>query len=879
MFDLDMYSQTSLDGEIRFLGKILGETIREQVGNEMYDLEERVRLSARARRNGDLEASDALLQRVGSLTEAQARVVTRAFTIFFELANLAEDRERVRVLRERERARYPEPRAESILAATLAVQAKGVGASALQALLDKLSIELVLTAHPTEAKRRSLRAKVRLIRNSLAALDNAALLPRERDRLIGTIRSAMTGLWQMELIRPRRPTVLEEVEVGLHFASTLWDVVPALYADVRTALDRAYPGAALRLGPFLRFGSWIGGDRDGNPHVTAEITEKALLMMRRAAVESHIARSRQLFQELSSSERERPASAELKDAVERYRKALPEVDSILQRVSPREVYRRFLAVVQWKLERTLAADDIRSLPAGAYGKGGELVADLRLMRDSLLANKGERICEGELQRWLCQAEVFGLSMARLDIRQESRSVERVATEARDGRKQDFGPETADALRLLRMLAEATAVAGGEALGGFVISMTRSLTDVLSALWLCRSCALSMDIVPLFETIGDLARSPKVMREMLDDPTYRDYLTSRGNIQTVMVGYSDSTKDGGYLAACWAQYKAQSEMHAVAAARGVRLVFFHGRGGALGRGGGPAGRSIQSLPSETLDGGLRITEQGEVLADRYDDPQIAYKHLEQIVSATLLASALPATPPRRGWLDAMEEMARLALERYGELVEDPGFIPFFERSTPIHEIEALPIASRPPRRHGERTLRDLRAIPWVFAWTQSRCLIPAWYGVGSAARVFAESHPHAWELLREMYEGWPFFKATIDNAALALAKADMPIAKMYAELVPDEGARVRIWSEIAKEFSWSVTTVLSITGQSELLADIPWLAQSIGVRNPNTDPLNLIQIEWLKRARAYPGADAEAGALRDMLRLTIEGVACGMRTTG
>jgi phosphoenolpyruvate carboxylase len=529
-------------------------------------------------------------------------------------------------------------------------------------------------------------------------------------------------------------------------------------------------------------------------------------------------------------------------------------------------------------------------------------------------NRGSHIVEGGLQSWLWQTEIFGLHFARLDIRQESsRNALVVAEAARAaGLAEDYAalseeekrallcrPARLDAaalaglsadaqetLAVFTTLARAARSLGEEALGCHIISMTHQVSDVLAVPWLMGLAAgdaeaASMDIVPLFETIDDLARAPEIVLAMLDDPGYRRHLARRGNTQTVMIGYSDSTKDGGYLAACWALYKAQSVLSRVAQERGVRLVFFHGRGGALGRGGGPAARSILALPPESLGAGLRMTEQGEVLADRYDDPRIAGRHLEQVVWATLTSTVQPLSPPRQEWLDAMETLAREALAAYRGLVDQAGFLAFFEQATPIIEIESLPIASRPAYRRETRALADMRAIPWVFAWTQNRCMIPAWYGIGSAFYAFARSRPDGWDMLRAMYEGWSFFRATIDNAVLALAKSDLAIGRMYADLVEEPEPRERIWSMISSEFEASREAVLRANGQPQLLEEIPWLQQSIRVRNPNTDPLNLVQVEWMRRMREAErrGDEARQAQCRQLLRLTIEGVAAGMRTTG
>jgi phosphoenolpyruvate carboxylase len=906
-----MEKREKLGTEIRFLGRVLGEIIREQAGQTLYDLEEEIRLGSRARREGKPEAERALRARIGSMTDREARTVVRAFTIFFDLVNLAEDRERIRVLRERERARYPEPRSESMEEAVLLMRRSGLGPADVQGLLDLLSIGLVFTAHPTEAKRRSVRTKVRLLRQSLVLLDDEGLLPRERERLVTRIRSLLTGLWQTELIRPRRPSVLEEVEVGLYFASTLWEVIPIIFGEIARALEKTYPAASFRLPPFMDFGSWIGGDRDGNPHVSSRVTRDTLLRMRAAAVDAHIARCRLLMEEITSSEREVGVAAKLCRALEQRLADNTLLAALVDPISPHEVYRRFLKTVEWRLERTRAADSLECLPTGAYRAGAELAADLVLIRDSLRENRGAHIFEADLQGWLWQTEVFGLHFARLDIREESGRNRRVVAELvgalglaadfsslpEEGRRkllheslarhievptEGLSADTAETLSVFSMLGQASSTIGDECLGGHIISMTHALSDILAALWLTRlRGGPVMDVVPLFETIDDLERAPVIMGEMLEDPVYRAHLARRGNVQTVMIGYSDSTKDGGYLAACWALYKAQSILSRVAQGHGVRVIFFHGRGGSLGRGGGPAARSILALPPESLGGALRMTEQGEVLADRYDDPQIAGRHLEQVIWATLTASAQPLSPPREEWRETMQQLATEALAAYRGLIEQPDFLSFFEQATPIVEIESLPIASRPAHRHGVRSLSDLRAIPWVFAWTQNRCMIPAWFGIGTAFQRFAASRADGWSLLRAMYQGWPFFRATLDNAVLALAKSDLGIGRMYAELVEDEEVRERIWGLIAGEYQRSRDAVLQTNGQPDLLSEIPWLKQSIRVRNPNTDPLNLVQVQWLRRLRdAERRGDTERQAeCRELLRLTIEGVAAGMRTTG
>ncbi|MGA0039980.1 MAG: phosphoenolpyruvate carboxylase, partial [Pirellulales bacterium] len=579
-----------------------------------------------------------------------------------------------------------------------------------------------------------------------------------------------------------------------------------------------------------------------------------------------------------------------------------------------EAYRRWLRMIRWRLtqSRTASIDDAPLV--GSYRSGCDLEADVLAICRCLEIDHDANILDGDAGRWLDLVRTFGLRVTRLDIRQESRRYEEIATDIlrATGACDNFAerddeqrrqvlidtmgtlpevpgdavqPLTHDTLALYDLLRRAVERFGPDCLGGSVISLTRTHVDVLTVLWLwqhaCRNASEtvtnSLRIVPLFEKIGDLRRSDTTMAAILTEPAYAQHLAAQGNRQMVMVGYSDSTKDGGYLSACWGLYDAQRRIAAAATFKNVHVTFFHGRGGSLGRGGGPAARGILSLPPEALDGTLRLTEQGEVLAERYDDVQIAFRHLEQVSWATLMGSTIHPAAPAEAWLVLADQLATRSYEVYRELVDQPGFIEFFSQATPIDEIENLPIGSRPSRRRGERSLTDLRAIPWVFAWTQNRCLLPAWYGLGTAILEIKYADRLAWERLREMYRDWPFFTATIDNAAVALAKADPAIGQRYAELVEDEEVRQRLWPRLAAECDRSRQAVLDLVGSRELLESTPWLKRSIDARNPLVDPLNLIQVEFLRR-REQHGDDAN-DSLREILRLSVQGIASGMRTTG
>jgi len=907
--------------DVRLLDGKLDAVVVELAGPEVSALVADIRRLARDRRAGGHDAERDLAARIESLDVDQARVVTRALSVFFDLVNIAEDRQRARVLRDRERLKSPQPLGESLGAGIAELAAAGLSAADVQRALDRLAIELVFTAHPSEAKRRSIRAKLRRMRQSLQSLDRDDLLPRERARHEGDLRSELAILWETEFLKATRPTVLDEVERGLSIMPRLWEAVPQVHESLRRGLAAAYPGHAFVVPPFLVFGSWMGGDRDGNPFVTADVTEQTLLRLRAAAIEAHLGWCTRLHDLLTISLREAAGAGPLEQRLDALAAGWPDLRAVLDGPAAHEAYRRWLRMIHFRLECSAAASLSAPVLPGAYASAAEFEADVAALVECLDRDHGLSD-DSPVRRWLDLVRTFGLHMTRLDVRQDARAYQKImaailgaagipdaaalagddeATKVRvltgslgttgPVPAADLDPLAADTLALFELLHRASVRFGPDCLGGAIVSLTRSPADVLCVLWLWRwaqkqaadrgepVAAQDIAIVPLFEKINDLHHAHETLGTILDTPAYAAHLAGRGNRQMVMVGYSDSTKDGGYLAACWGLQSAQSRLHAAAAARGVSLTFFHGRGGSLGRGGGPAARGILSLPAETLDGSLRLTEQGEVLAERYDDTEIACRHLEQVSWATLVASSGRRTEPRPEWVTLVERMAGKSHAAYRELVDEPGFIHYFSQTTPIDDIENLPIASRPARRRGERTLDDLRAIPWVFAWTQSRCMIPAWYGLGTALTDVKYDDRHAWQTVCDMYRQWPFFQATIDNATLALAKADMYIAQRYSELAADADVRRRIWQRIAAERDRTRQAILDIVGGGELLATTPWFQRSIEARNPSIDPLNLIQIEFMRR-RASAGPDAPSEeALRDLLRLCVQGIASGMRTTG
>lgn len=915
--------QSELRREVDSLGRLFGEVIKHHTGQHGFDLVEEVRTMARRLSEGDAEVATELRERLSQLSGDELSIIIRSFTIVLELANLAEDRHRIRVIRDREQQAYPDARSESIGAAFASFHEEGLSTAEIRELLERVKIELVFTAHPTEAKRRSVRRILLRIRQLLKAGDDDELLPRERERNLSLIRGELHKLWQTDFVRPWRPTVLQEVERGLAIMPGLWNEAPGLLNDLERALQRYYPKVNATDYPLVSFGSWIGGDRDGNPFVTPAVTAETLTLLRRHAVLEHRSQARALARSLSMSDRltKRPAKLEaaLADASSRW----PDLAKELDKLAPLETYRRWLFAVRWRLNKTLQSsiDQPVGENAPGYYSRNELAQDVELVAECLRETGDELLVANEVEPWLAQIRIFGLHTARLDLRQHSAVyraaidelwttaglcddpasldeparvallVETMASEQLPSLEADVSDTTRETLELFALVRRTMRLRGEGPFGAHILSMTEKASDVLSMLWLWnwsrsvdggheRDEQLHLPVSPLFETIDDLNRAPETLRELFSNETYRQYVSQQADDQMVMVGYSDSTKDGGYLSAQWALQQSQSAMQRVADEFGIKLTFFHGRGGSLGRGGGPAARSILSLPSDAFSGSLRLTEQGEVLAERYGTPAIAYRHLEQVCWSTLTAAARPVDPPPPAWVEMMERLASTSLAAYRQLVDSPRFADFYREVTPIDEIERLPIGSRPSKRKGGNRIEDLRAIPWVFSWTQCRAILPAWYGIGSAVEPLLDD-PAAIDLLRTMLKKWAFFEATISNAELALAKANMPVFQLYGQLGDDIPGGPELAQAIVDEYHRSKRAVCAINDCEELLESIPWLGRSIQVRNGYVDPLNVAQVVLLQRVASDPDAyqHDQPDALEHLVNLGINGVSAGMRTTG
>jgi phosphoenolpyruvate carboxylase len=915
--------EAPLRRDVRSLGRLLGEVLKEQVGDELFAAVEELRslliehreVRARppgsfAERDDPSEAQrliDRAQQIVSRLTIVEAHRMTKAFAIYFELTNLAETNHRKR--RRRAAQTSPERRAQpgSFLGTLRRMRAAGTSEQQALEWLRQVEVALVFTAHPTEVARRTVLVKRQRIALELEQLDRLPLPEREAEKHAEAITAEITALWQTDEVRYRQPTVRDEIKMGLdYYPSVLFETLPRLYEDLADDFREAY-GSQLsehELPRLLRFGSWIGGDRDGNPYVTPQCTRDALQIARQTILDYYVSHIDDLIWRLSPSQHQAEVSAKLQQALDHYRQNLfggslsPDLNTV--RHSPQEIYRQFLDYV---LRRLMLARDEPANPS-AYAAADDFAADLRLVRESLDANGGERMGRLLLNPILRQLETFGFHVHTLDIRQHSRihrQAQRELTTA--GGAEISGPDqpatqlpappstdTANLLDALRMISELKRSYPPQSIQSYVISETRSAGDVLSLVWLAElngvQVAASDDgndpglmPVPLFEFIDDLRNGPEICRALWTNPDYARLLNSWDRRQEVMLGYSDSNKDGGMFTSTWEIFKAHRALHRVARECDVKLTLFHGRGGTVGRGGGPTHHAIMAQPARSFAGHLKITEQGEVMNWKYSDHVLAERNLELMIAASLETLSRPAGPAEQAeerWEAAMETISADAYSFYREKIADnPEVISYFQEGTPVEELEFARIGSRPARRSETRGLGDLRAIPWGFGWMQSRHVLPAWFGVGFALERFATADEGQRRLLQDMMAEFTLFDDLIHNVEMGLAKADLSIARLYAALVDDAAVRERVYGLLVEEFARAERMVLFLTGQTTLLEKNPVLARSIRLRNPYVDPLSLIQVELLRRKRA--GEDDEN--LNYALAATINGIAAGLRNTG
>jgi len=899
-----------LSASIHLLGDILGRVIAELESPELFATEERIRAAAKDRRAGNAEAANQLKAEVEALDSNAARAVASAFASYFDLVNLAEENRRTGQLADRERKLHPNPVNESVGEAVALLKKEGVTPAQMQALLDGLFIELVLTAHPTESRRRTIIGKLQRLAQMLDDLSNKNLSPRAQEKIHAKIYAEVVALWLTDRHRAARLAATDEVRTGLYFVeSVFWDALPELYEDLDHALDLHYPGVTASRN-WLRLASWMGGDRDGNPYVTHKVTAETLRLHRGLAVEGSRQTLQGLARRLSISDRRLPPPPELGTWIESRRPLPPHVAFIEERYAA-EPYRLVLSLLAEDLKDASNDDMTENLldrkPHQARINFDHLLKPLAVISENLPAS----LARDEMKKVLQQLHIFGLHAMRLDIREESSRfnatldetlralgitpdfmgmadaeklplLTRLLADPRPNLSSQPGvtPATAETWLLFQLIARAREIYGDDLLGPVIISMCKSAADVLTVLLLARwtGCDHALQIVPLFETIDDLQAAPLILESLFTLPVYREHLAACDNSQMVMIGYSDSNKDGGYVMANWALYQGQENITQVAQKHHITLTIFHGRGGTIARGGGPANSAIRAQPVGSINGRFRLTEQGETVASRYSNPALAHRHLEQIVHAVLLASSpaknkveIPAA-----WRAGMDSMSIIARQVYRQLVYGTdGFIGFWQTATPLDEIKRLHFGSRPAARAQSGDVTKIRAIPWVFSWMQSRFNLPGWFGLGSALTSTKDM-----TLLREMYDGWLFFKSMLDNTEISLLKADMDIAALYVDLVPEKNLADGIFNVIRSEYERTREIVLSISRHTNLLDAEPVTQTAVQLRNPYVDPLNYIQVEMLRRIRALPDSEsAEAEALRDVIRLTINGIAAGLKNTG
>jgi phosphoenolpyruvate carboxylase len=910
----------NLADNVNLLGTLLGYAIERQAGPRIMELVESLRLLCkRALAENSDELRREAAHRIASLDDASLRWLLQAFSAYFHLVNQAEKHEIVRI--NRERSRHPGvARPESIDAAVAALRDRGCALDDLVTLLAELDIQPTLTAHPTEARRRAVLHKQRRIAELLTELQRPDATAEELSDANAALRQQISLLFATDEVRTSRPTIRDEIDHGLYFLRTgIWSIAPQIQHDVERALERHY-GATVDVPVFLRWRSWIGGDRDGNPNVTSEVTRWALTRHRRTALALQLAELRELHEDLSISARLAPIPRELRAALARHGLAASD--------SPRagEPYRKLVAVMMTRVRALLEAPDAEDSATDVQHAGydsARYVQDLEALRTSLeQGGFGDVARGGRVARLLVLARTFGFHMAALDVRQHSSVHEETvaallaaAGVASDYTRLDEAQRVELLDRALRSrrplrtpgmalpdsaretLATFDTIGSAQArdpacIGSYIVSMTHTLSDMLEPLLLARESGLfriagaraesALDIVPLFETIDDLTAAGDRLAELFDHDVYRMQLRARGGFQEIMVGYSDSNKDGGYWMANWALHTAQETLGRVCREHGVAFRIFHGRGGTVGRGGGHTNLAIAAMPPAAHNGRIRITEQGEVISFRYALAELGHRHTEQLVNALLQATApahRAAAPysPSADEMRLMDHLAAESMRAYRALIDDPELWHFYLSATPIEQISRLPIASRPVSRKAAADVEfdDLRAIPWVFAWTQTRYNVPGWFGAGHAlAGALAAGHG---ETLRRLYREWSFFRLVVDNAQREMARARLEISAHYAALA-EQPAAGQCHAIIARDFAAARSAILDITGQAELLDNSPVIRRSIELRNPYTDVLNLLQVELLRRYRAASDDD-QRDSLRRLLFLSINGIAAAMQSTG
>jgi len=944
--------EAPLRRDVRSLGALLGEVLREQAGEPLYDAVEALRRIAIARREAEAPQSGVAdpASATAHLQQALARIHTysddlhtvyqlaRAFSFYFELINLAETNHRKRRRLSLQLNQSAASTQRGDLRGTLRrLRGAGVTADEAYALLRRVCVSPVFTAHPTEVARRSVMFKRRRISDLLEHLDRIPVPEPQMEALERDLVAEITALWQTDDVRSARPTVRDEIRMALdYYESSLFDTLPVLYGEVAAALAAEYPSeketssvtnlkaetsasahpCIADLPQLIQFGSWIGGDRDGNPFVTPEATREALAMAHSLLLTHYSRRLQNIFQQLASSTQQVPVSARLTELLDRYLAQLRTAgQSALEERFPHESIRLLIGCIMMRLGTTpQSAVPLPPSPALApYTRAADLLSDLTTLRDSLIEHHGSRLAEMLIDPLLIEVRTYGLHLQTLDIRQHARVHAAAIAEISAWRPVDsaqpltlpaaLSEQTAEVLDTFRTIAELKRIHCPESIRQYVISGATSAEDVLHVLWLARLGGVTVEAngedpglqpVPLFESIEDLQNAPAIMRELWTSEAYQPVLASWNHRQEVMLGYSDSNKDGGMMTSTWEIWKAHRALHQVACECSVTLRLFHGRGGTVGRGGGPTHRAIFAQPMDSFTGELRITEQGEVLNWKYSDVVLAERNLELMIAASLDALARPDAVTQRGaatphltgeilpeWEAALDQLSATSYAFYREqIVDNPETFIYFEQATPVAELEHARLGSRPAKRSGKKSMADLRAIPWVFGWMQSRQLVPAYFGVGHALNQFIQTVPDGLAQLQTMARDFPLFLDMVRNVEMALAKADFGIARLYASLVEDEALRDRVFATLEAEFNLTNRMILEITKQKALLQTNPVLERSIRLRNPYVDPMSLIQVELIRRKRtAVANGEPVSPELDRAISATINGISAGLRNTG
>lgn len=928
-------SDKVLRGRVKLLGTLLGNVLRREAGDKVFEAVETLRKGFIQQKDHPSERGLARLKEyIQEIDPETMSHVVRAFNIYFNLVNIAE--EEFRHQERRRQVRTAGPLWLGSFDATLReFKDMDISAEQLQKLLDSLAYIPVITAHPTETKRRTVMHALRRIFVSNRDLDDPRLNEYQREDVVERLESEISILWSTDEVRSLRPNVADEVKQGLsYFNECLFETIPAVYRNLENAIKRLYPASefqAIHVPSFLKFGSWIGGDRDGNPNVKPETTELALMLQTRVALLEYQRRLQALTHLLTHSGRMCTVSNALMDSLERDNVYATSAFPFKPNRYEFEPYRRKISLMRYRLDCNIKAvlarlaGDTKPLQHDGYASERELLADLYLIHESLIGHGDTVVANGALKDLIRLVESFGFYLMKLDIRQESARHTDAVSELlnRLPGKIDYAAQTEPQRlqTLAKLIADGTTAEidrsglsnhtretldvfdtmvrmrqqiSPDCFGSYVISMTHEASHVMEVMWLASLAGLAgqrdgewychLSISPLFETIEDLKHIEPVMSQLLGNPTYRHLLRAAGNLQEAMLGYSDSCKDGGILASAWSLYQAQQQITQLAGQHGIECRLFHGRGGTVGRGGGPTHEAILSQPCGTVHGQIKFTEQGEVLSFKYSNMETAIYELTMgstgLMKASLgLVSEVPQDKPEH--LAIMDELARLGETTYRELTEKtPGFLDYFYEATPVTEIGLMNIGSRPShRKKGDRSKYSVRAIAWVFGWSQSRQTIPAWMGIGMALKTWNERHEHGLAKLQEMNRDWPFFRALLSNTQMALFKADMTIAKEYSQLCLDPEVGERIHGVIDEGYQRTVAGVLSVTNSQALMDENPPLALSMARRNPYLDPLNYIQVLLLRRYRDESMPVAERDAWLDPLLRSINAIATGMRNTG